>query len=621
MIQYFPTVTGSLTVNGDLIVTGTGSMSASLALNSNLLQGTGSTGFATTASLLAVSSSQQQISSSLLALTASYTALSSSYTALSGSYNTFSGSASTRVSQIESVYATTGSNSFRANQSITGSLVVSSTITAQTLVVQTVTSSIVYSSGSNLFGSALGDRQTFTGSVNITGSQHSIFGNVGIGIINPTYSLDIQVPNNDVFLRLKAPTAGVGTGNIILESSIQSNSTSRISTLNSYNNGISIAQISSYLDNHSGSAFLSFQTATSGSISEKLRITNSGNVVIGTTSSLDPDGYGANRTFLTIQAKTGSADRGAFLELVGTAGGNPNYWLGRIGFFSTTAVWPHADIHSFTDTAGNYSGILSFGTTINATTTSPTERMRISSNGHVGIVSASGDISPAGVGPRSMFDLRFNSDRGMRFAGTVSGEAQMYAYQGTASNNLRAMGLYGSTIGLYTNDASSPTGTQSVSVSPGDFIVNNKRVASTATATTHVSTTFAQEKIYDLYQTSGVSAFDICTITSGYVYGAIMVECVYMGQFANSDQNAGGYKKSMIKFANGSISVVDIVTRVDGANIGVINYTYVSNGVMKVNITSMNTGTSYLNGIAYVRVVGGNNSNSANVDPLGFTMS
>ena len=179
MIQYFPTITGSLTVNGDLIVTGTGSMSASLALNSNLLQGTGSTGFATTASLTEVSSSQQQISASLLTLTASYAALSSSYTALSGSYTTFSGSASTRVTQIENTYATTGSNSFRANQSITGSLVVSSTITAQTLVVQTVTSSIVYSSGSNLFGSALGDRQTFTGSVNITGSQ-TVFGKVGI---------------------------------------------------------------------------------------------------------------------------------------------------------------------------------------------------------------------------------------------------------------------------------------------------------------------------------------------------------------------------------------------------------------------------------------------------------
>jgi hypothetical protein len=152
--------------------------SASLSANSNLLEGTGSVGFATTASLLAVSSSQQQISSS--------------YIALSASYNTFSGSASTRVTQIESTYATTGSNSFRANQSITGSLVVSSTITAQTLVVQTVTSSIVYSSGSNIFGSALGDIQTFTGSIYQTGSISAFAGSVGIGTTNPKLGLHVN---------------------------------------------------------------------------------------------------------------------------------------------------------------------------------------------------------------------------------------------------------------------------------------------------------------------------------------------------------------------------------------------------------------------------------------------
>jgi len=130
-------ITGSITTTG--VITMSGSIaSASYSSTSDLLQGTGSVGFATTASFNAVSSSQQQISSSLL--------------------------------NVIAVYATTGSNSFRANQSITGSLVVSSTITAQTLVVQTVTSSIVYSSGSNIFGSALTDRQTFTGSMNVTGS-------------------------------------------------------------------------------------------------------------------------------------------------------------------------------------------------------------------------------------------------------------------------------------------------------------------------------------------------------------------------------------------------------------------------------------------------------------------
>jgi hypothetical protein len=174
-------------------------------LNSALLNGTGSVGFATTGSLLTVSSSQQQISasqqqlsSSFLILTASFNAvsasqqqISSSYIALSASYNTFSGSASTRITvdsasllqvsssqqqisssllNVISVFATTGSNSFRATQSITGSLTVTGQIIAQTLNVQQVTSSIIYSSGSNNFGCDLNSRQTFTGSVLITGS-------------------------------------------------------------------------------------------------------------------------------------------------------------------------------------------------------------------------------------------------------------------------------------------------------------------------------------------------------------------------------------------------------------------------------------------------------------------
>ena len=198
---------GAITTTG--VISGSNALSASFSLNSGLLNSTGSVGFATTGSLLTVSSSQQQISASqqqmsasLLILTASFNAVSSSYTALSGSYNTFSGSnseiltavsssnqqlsasyislsgsyntfsgsASTRVTQIENVYATTGSNSFRATQSITGSLTVTGQIIAQTINVQQVTSSIIYSSGSNVFGCDLNSRQTFTGSVLITGS-------------------------------------------------------------------------------------------------------------------------------------------------------------------------------------------------------------------------------------------------------------------------------------------------------------------------------------------------------------------------------------------------------------------------------------------------------------------
>jgi len=143
---------GAVTTTG--VISGSNALSSSFSLNSALLNGTGSVGFTTTASFLAVSSSQQQISSSQHQISAS-------------------------LLNVVANYATTGSNSFRADQSITGSLVVSSTITAQTLVVQTVTSSILYSSGSNIFGNQLANTQTFTGSVNITGSQ-IVFGSIGV---------------------------------------------------------------------------------------------------------------------------------------------------------------------------------------------------------------------------------------------------------------------------------------------------------------------------------------------------------------------------------------------------------------------------------------------------------
>jgi fibronectin-binding autotransporter adhesin len=106
---------------------------------------------------------------------------------------TFTGSAATRLGALEAAtsslysytsslnnktasFATTGSNTFIGTQTISGSVLQSGsftttgTIIAQTINVQTVTSSIIYSSGSNIFGNLLGDSQKFTGSVLITGS-------------------------------------------------------------------------------------------------------------------------------------------------------------------------------------------------------------------------------------------------------------------------------------------------------------------------------------------------------------------------------------------------------------------------------------------------------------------
>lgn len=162
MILNSPYITGSLTVTGNANIQGaltvTGSLSGTAATSSFALtlQGTGSVGFATT-----------------------------------GAFSATSGSASSRLTQIEQVYATTGSNSFRATQSITGSLTVTGQIIAQTLNVQQVTSSIVYSSGSNVFGCDINSRQVFTGSFYQTGSVASFSTCVGIGTVAPSYQLDM----------------------------------------------------------------------------------------------------------------------------------------------------------------------------------------------------------------------------------------------------------------------------------------------------------------------------------------------------------------------------------------------------------------------------------------------
>jgi hypothetical protein len=122
----------------------------------------------------------------------------SDLSSLTGSVAT-SASFNTRVSTIESKYATTGSNTFVGNQTVTGSLGVTGSITAtgnitaQTLVVQTITSSVLYSSGSNIFGNSLTNTQQFTGSLQVTSSNASYFlgGNVGIGTNSPSYNLDV----------------------------------------------------------------------------------------------------------------------------------------------------------------------------------------------------------------------------------------------------------------------------------------------------------------------------------------------------------------------------------------------------------------------------------------------
>jgi len=136
-------------------------------------------------SLSARETRTEATASSLVAASASFSTRTTNTEITSSNLVVASGSFSTRVTQIERTYATTGSNIFTGSQNILGAITASAalingTLTAQTLVVTTVSSSVVFSSGSNIFGNSTANTQTFTGSVNISGSLNL----VGRGTIN-----------------------------------------------------------------------------------------------------------------------------------------------------------------------------------------------------------------------------------------------------------------------------------------------------------------------------------------------------------------------------------------------------------------------------------------------------
>jgi hypothetical protein len=176
--DYFDIGTG-LTMVGNAIITG--SLTAT-SLSGSLL-GTASnavsSSFATTSSY-AVSSSYSVTSS--YALSASV-ATSASY-ALNATSASYAVSASTAIS---SSFAR--SASYAATSSFANAFTVAGTLTAQTLVVQTVTSSVVYSSGSNIFGNSVSNTHQFTGSVTVTGSL-SVLGSAVV-TSNQTASMSV----------------------------------------------------------------------------------------------------------------------------------------------------------------------------------------------------------------------------------------------------------------------------------------------------------------------------------------------------------------------------------------------------------------------------------------------
>jgi hypothetical protein len=173
--SYAFTASSAISASFAINYLGSGSISTRLT---NLETASGSFSTRITSDSSSFSSRVSSIETTTASLQLASASFSTRTTVLEGA----SGSFSTRVTQIERTYATTGSNIFTGSQNILGAITASAalingTLTAQTLVVTTVSSSVVYSSGSNIFGNATTNTQTMTGSLNVSGSA-TIIGRV-----------------------------------------------------------------------------------------------------------------------------------------------------------------------------------------------------------------------------------------------------------------------------------------------------------------------------------------------------------------------------------------------------------------------------------------------------------
>ena len=255
-------------------------------------------------------------------------------------------------------YATTSSNTFIGNQTITGSVFGSGSLTingcitatgqivAQTINVQQVTSSIVYSCGSNVFGTSLSNTQQFTGSMFITGSNlnanvgsacfqgsvcapAAIFsGCVGIGTISPQANLQVL------------GTIKVATGNAqgILGLGEANGTTVNVGLWRGAANAPTTDGNFLNLGGYDGIVFATGNAAI-GSQTERVRLDTSGNLLVGSLSAgnagtinVSVGCAGTTSGGIQLWAATNQTHYLQFGD--GTAGASP--YVGYVGYAHST---------------------------------------------------------------------------------------------------------------------------------------------------------------------------------------------------------------------------------------------------------------------------------------------
>jgi len=275
------------------------------------------------------------------------------------------------------------SASFAATASSADNFLTRGTLTAQTLVVQTITSSVMYSSGSNIFGNNIANTQVLTGSVTVTGSLAVVTNGTEFQVTSTGVRLGNIIGDTHTITGSVNVSGSATFSGSIAANSFVATSTGNANVFNAASATTGWVQIA--MNNTNGSAILAIESNTAGTTTNgslayatilrnytatalqfatnnivRTTITSDGNVGIGTSSPNNNAGYAS----LTINGSTGG-------QITLRTGNVTEGYL----YNTSSGLILGADLGNF----------LAFDT-------NTTEKMRITSDGNVGI----GTSSPGG---------------------------------------------------------------------------------------------------------------------------------------------------------------------------------------------------------------------------------
>ena len=342
VIATLATTSSLTTLSGSIATT-------DLGQNNRLTSIEGITGsLATTSSLTNLSSSIATTDLNQNNVIAGLATTSSVNTKLdTGSFNSYTSSNDSKVNSLINAtgsYATTGSNVFQGLQTISGSLIVTGSITALSASItylQTIyqTSSIIFSSGSNILGDEAGDTQTLNGQVNIplgnlnitgaTTSSLGFFGNLqgtasyATQALSASYAPQTPLPSGLVsgssqisYTGITDVPSGIISGSVQI-SDLGFATTSSVIALTGSINSLNAATSSFVTETESGS-FVTSVVGGAASFEDQIIVTKgngtTNTVTVNNVTNADSASYATNAltASFALNGGGGSIDTGSF---------------------------------------------------------------------------------------------------------------------------------------------------------------------------------------------------------------------------------------------------------------------------------------------------------------------